>query len=1091
MLFIRNRSITNRISFLAAATLACALSISAQTVTAPAANETIKAADDFATLTFQDPWDMSQMTDLGWYTYGVDAPSSNLSSFSFSGGIFSATTSSSVPGSGFPNFWLLDPIAPTSAQIGKVGTVFPIDSSKYSRFVIRMNLSGPPGGSQSHLIWNLYGALETPARQQSTSNVFSVHPGQWIYSVDLTNLGVAGGPTWGASNPVHSLRVDPVFAPNINFQVDWVRLTNYDATLDRAITWTGSGQMDIFLDNDKNFANGYVGQIATGATGGSYTFNVGGLPAGTYYVAIRPTAGGAVAYSNGAWTVDDIPTLTFTSPNPEGSADDFATTQLGNPWDMNTPSDIDFTLNVTGTGITNLATAQDEAGNPFSNVRVYSGTTASSNYADPEVFPLFWNGRGATTHIDTSRYRILSIKWGILRPRDLNLGSVGRVVWRVFGENVENVSDDFNLHHLGTANVIQNIIADMKSLPLAWGGSPPHFGGGSPSTTGWNGMLDSFRIKPDEFSSATNFYIQYVKLSAFEQADASYTMNWNYTNAGTAAPTLQLAYDNTGTGFAGTQIAAGLNPTTGSYVWNTSALPNGTYYIYARIMNGATVMNQTYARWPINVIHGGGSLPTITLDRSHLYFGATNNGGLVTSSQAVNVTTTSGVAWTASSNQPFVTVNPTSGTGTGSFTVTVQGTTFPSPSTQNATVTVNAGGATNSPQTVQVSLNVMNPAAVLPPFGSFDTPLNNTTGIAGNIAVTGWALDGIETIKVDIWREPMQGETPSASGLSYVGDAAFVDGARSDIATTYSTEPINTRAGWGYMMLTNFLPNGNGTFNIHAIAHNSYGQSTDLGVKTIVVDNMHASKPFGTIDTPAQGGSSVSGTAYVNFGWALTQMPNCIPVDGSTIQVYVDGVAKGNPTYNRFRSDIASLFPNRCNTNGAVGFSYIDTTQLSNGVHTLSWSVTDNAGHTDGIGSRYISVFNSGPVAAPADLGSAAGISSDAIATPAAITLRLGLDRRSKPELLDSQADGSYLVNMDEVSHIELEIGAVKGYHVINGQTRSLPIGSTLKDGVFYWEAGPGFLGPHELRFERSDGTVATVHVNIQPKTPPRRRVRE
>jgi hypothetical protein len=220
-------------------------------------------------------------------------------------------------------------------------------------------------------------------------------------------------------------------------------------------------------------------------------------------------------------------------------------------------------------------------------------------------------------------------------------------------------------------------------------------------------------------------------------------------------------------------------------------------------------------------------------------------------------------------------------------------------------------------------------------------------------------------------------------------------------------------------------------------------------------------------------------------------MPNCIPIDGSTIQVYVDGVAKGHPTYNQFRSDIASLFPNRCNTNGAIGFSYIDTTQLSNGVHTLSWSVTDNAGHTDGIGSRYISVFNSGPVAAPADPGSVAGISSDAIATPAAINLRRGQDRQSRPELLDSQADGSYLITMDEVSRIELEIGAVKGYHVINGQTRSLPIGSTLKDGVFSWEAGPGFLGPHELRFERSNGTVATVHVNIQPKTPPRRRVRE
>src|ERR1700680_1971891 len=99
MLFLRNRSITNRVSFLAVVTLACALPLSAQAVTAPAVNETIKAADDFATLTFQDPWDMNQMTDLGWYTYGVDQPVSNLTNIGFLGGIFSATTSGSVPGS--------------------------------------------------------------------------------------------------------------------------------------------------------------------------------------------------------------------------------------------------------------------------------------------------------------------------------------------------------------------------------------------------------------------------------------------------------------------------------------------------------------------------------------------------------------------------------------------------------------------------------------------------------------------------------------------------------------------------------------------------------------------------------------------------------------------------------------------------------------------------------------------------------------------------------------------------------------------------------------------------------------------------------
>ena len=68
----------------------------AQTVTAPAANETIKAADDFATLTFQDPWDMSQMSDLGWFTYSVDQPISNLTNIAVSGGIFSATSASNA-----------------------------------------------------------------------------------------------------------------------------------------------------------------------------------------------------------------------------------------------------------------------------------------------------------------------------------------------------------------------------------------------------------------------------------------------------------------------------------------------------------------------------------------------------------------------------------------------------------------------------------------------------------------------------------------------------------------------------------------------------------------------------------------------------------------------------------------------------------------------------------------------------------------------------------------------------------------------------------------------------------------------------------
>jgi len=52
--------------------------------------------------------------------------------------------------------------------------------------------------------------------------------------------------------------------------------------------------------------------------------------------------------------------------------------------------------------------------------------------------------------------------------------------------------------------------------------------------------------------------------------------------------------------------------------------------------------------------------------------------------------------------------------------------------------------------------------------------------------------------------------------------------------------PYQYRAGWGYQMLTNELPNangsgasGNGTFKLHAVAFDKVGNQQDLGSKTI------------------------------------------------------------------------------------------------------------------------------------------------------------------------------------------------------------------------------------------------------------------
>jgi Beta-propeller repeat len=465
---------------------------------------------------------------------------------------------------------------------------------------------------------------------------------------------------------------------------------------------------------------------------------------------------------------------------------------------------------------------------------------------------------------------------------------------------------------------------------------------------------------------------------------------------------------------------------------------------------GTQIRNGTFtvAGQNVAITQSANATPgTLTLSRNVLNYGT--SGSLVTSTQtvAVGFAGGSGVAWTVSSSQPNITVSG-SGTGNGSFAVTtVAG--------ASGTVTVTAPGAAQSPLQVQVNVLAVTPGF---PTGSFDTPVSGATGIAGAIPVTGWALDNIEVIKVDVWRESLPGE---AAGLSYIGDGVFVADARPDVEGAFPSSPFQYRGGWGYMLLTNLLPNaggspgpGNGIYALHAIAHNKAGNSLDLGTRTITVDNAHATRPFGTIDTPGQG-AAVSGNAYVNFGWALTQNPYIIPTDGSTITVILDGQAVGHPAYNQYRSDIANFFPGLANSNGAIGFFYIDTTTLANGVHTISWNVYDNQGRGDGIGSRYFTVLNAGNIA----------VSNE------------------EPVVAPSGEHGDETdVEIEQLDRIELKLGAARGYLLVQGERRPLPVGSSLKSGVFYWQAGLGFLGEYQLVFERPGAPDLIVRVTIRPK---------
>jgi hypothetical protein len=160
------------------------------------------------------------------------------------------------------------------------------------------------------------------------------------------------------------------------------------------------------------------------------------------------------------------------------------------------------------------------------------------------------------------------------------------------------------------------------------------------------------------------------------------------------------------------------------------------------------------------------------------------------------------------------------------------------------------------------------------------------------------------------------------------------------------------------MLLTNDLPyRGNGSFTIYGFAYDAGGHREEIGRKIILCDNINRVKPFGTIDTPEQG-EIIRGNDHINFGWALTPLPETIPKDGSTIWVWVDGVQVGHPVYDQYREDIATFYQEYNNAQGAVGYYYLDTTQYENGMHTITWSAMDDEGEVDEIGARYFFIDN-------------------------------------------------------------------------------------------------------------------------------------
>jgi Tol biopolymer transport system component len=176
--------------------------------------------------------------------------------------------------------------------------------------------------------------------------------------------------------------------------------------------------------------------------------------------------------------------------------------------------------------------------------------------------------------------------------------------------------------------------------------------------------------------------------------------------------------------------------------------------------------------------------PTLTPSPVAIDFGrvARWSGAAIPRQVLVTQTGTGNVVWTATADVPwlaFDTGTPSwsapnaTGNGTGTFWVwplpPADSATPPPSERLTATVTISANGVPSA--VVPIAVTWVPPR---PPFGVIDTPLAGSAGLSGAVPVTGWALDDVGVVQLDVYRNYVPGLDPPP---------VFKDGRSSSSAT--------------------------------------------------------------------------------------------------------------------------------------------------------------------------------------------------------------------------------------------------------------------------------------------------------------------
>lgn len=213
-------------------------------------------------------------------------------------------------------------------------------------------------------------------------------------------------------------------------------------------------------------------------------------------------------------------------------------------------------------------------GNFFKGV---STTITGQGAGDPQNISIHVPQYSYQTPIP-SEYRNLCYKLFVDRAFSLGEGSVARVVWWM-QDWTPRVSEDLPLiYNNWSSTKWYEYCVDMTKLWLDGG-----------TETAWYGDIVGFRVDPHEFNVPTNHYFDYIKLRKDYEADGSFAIVYNLTDPDSSA-SVNLFYSSAASTVNGVQIniggSLGLDRNSRVYTWDTSQVPEGTYYIYGVASDG-------------------------------------------------------------------------------------------------------------------------------------------------------------------------------------------------------------------------------------------------------------------------------------------------------------------------------------------------------------------------------------------------------------------------------------------------------------------------------------------------------------------------